>query len=71
MTVTDHGIKTDIRIENHGSLYLVYGLTPEARTWMTDNVLDDAIWWGDSLVVEGRYIAGLFDGMCDAGLVVR
>jgi hypothetical protein len=63
--------RQDIRVERHGSLYLVYGLTVEARTWLVDNTQDGAIWWGDSLVVEGGYFVPLFDAMSDAGLVIR
>ena len=71
MTITATATRQDIRVERHGSLYLVYGLTVEARAWLTENVGNDAIWWGDSLVVEGGYFVPLFDAMSDAGLIVR
>lgn len=71
MTITEHGIRQDVGVEVCGTLYLLSGLTSVAREWLVDNVHEDAIWWGDSLVVEGNYFPPLFDAMSDAGLIVR
>ena len=71
MTITDQGIRQDVKVDRYGGLFLLYGLTSVAREWLTDNVHDDAIWWGDSLVVEGRYFVPLFDAMTDSGLIIR
>jgi hypothetical protein len=71
MTITDNGIREDIRVDVCGGLYLVTAVSQEAREWLTDRVYEDAIWWGCSLVVEGAYFPDLFDALCDEGYIVR
>lgn len=71
MTTTDHGTQTNIRVDVYGSLYLLTALDKGARNWLLENVYDEAIWWGCSLVVEGAYFPALFDALCDAGYIIR
>jgi hypothetical protein len=62
----------DVLITREGSLFLVAGTSRAGREWLAENVIDEETQvWGKSIVVEHRYIEGLFDGMVDAGLVVR
>ncbi len=61
----------DATVESHGSICLVTPLTKECRTWLRDNVQDDATWYGCSLVVEPRFLDNLVTGMTFDGLVVR
>jgi hypothetical protein len=61
---------TDVRITNHHSLILVLPLTDAASEWIRDNVDPDAQWFGQSLVVEPRYLADLCAGMQGDGLTI-
>jgi hypothetical protein len=62
---------TDIKIENHGSLFLFRLLTKAAREWVDENVATEG--WefmGNGLAVEHRMAAPLVEGMLEAGLVL-
>ena len=61
----------DVRIENHGSLFLVHPLTPCATQWIQENILEESQSFGDALVVEPRYIEVLVQGMVNDGLEVE
>lgn len=63
----------DVLVTREGALFLVQPVSREAKTWVEENVYQDeeTQTWGDSVVVEHRYMSDLFDGMTDAGLVVR
>ena len=53
------------------SVYLFVPLTPEARTWVDENVeLEDWQWLGGGFGVDHRYAKDLADGMTQDGLVV-
>ena len=60
----------DISIENHGAIFLFRLNTPAAAEWVSQNVQEDAQFFGDALVVEHRYAQVLATGMSDAGLVL-
>jgi len=60
----------DISIENHGTLFLFRMNTPAAAEWVSQNVQEDAQFFGDALVVEHRYAQDLAAGMSEAGLVL-
>jgi hypothetical protein len=68
----------DIRVENHGTLYLLWPLSADAEKWLRDHTTKDAQWWGPGrsgltrggLVVEPRYVADIVAGARDAGLRV-
>jgi hypothetical protein len=60
----------DVSIENHGSIFLFRTNTPAAAEWVSQNVQDDAQFFGDALVVEHRYAADLAVAMHRDGLVL-
>ncbi len=60
----------DVLITAEGSIFLVQAVSRDAKAWVEENVHEPQ-YWGTSVVVEHRYIETLFDGMVDAGLVVR
>lgn len=62
---------TDIRIENHGSLFLLRPLRDVARAWLEEHTDRDAQWWADALVVEPRYVPAIVEGAREAGLEVN
>ena len=63
-------IPPDFLVENHGSIFLFRMNTPAAVEWVSQNVQEDAQFFGDALVVEPRYAANLAAGMREAGLVI-
>lgn len=66
-----NGTQEDVRIENHGSLFVVQPMTTEAREWMLENVASEPWQWlGGGLAVEPRYVFDLVEGMRDAGFTV-
>ena len=63
--------KPDITVQNHGSIFLFVPETRRGRTWINENVQDDAQWWANALVVEHRYAMDLASGMMADGLRVK
>jgi len=74
----------DVRVEYHGSLYLLRPLTAAAKQWLIDNVgdevqyfggaltpFDKVQYFGGALVVEPRYVADLLEGLRGDGLRVQ
>jgi hypothetical protein len=60
----------DISIENHGTIFLFRLNTPAAAEWVSQNVQEDAQFFGDALAVEHRYAQDLAAGMQADGLVL-
>ena len=61
----------DIYVENHGTLILVRPATPVAKSWIEENVSDEATFWAGALVVEPRYVHDLLRGMKADGLEIN
>jgi hypothetical protein len=61
----------DFAVENHGSLFLLYPITPAAFYWIADCLPADAQKWGEAVVIEHRFIEGIVAGIKDDGLEVR
>ncbi len=64
-------MSTDIRVESHGSIYLLRAQNPEAGEWLDANLDPDVRYLGGACVVEPRYVAGVVAGAREAGLEVR
>lgn len=60
----------DFSVENHSSIFLFRMNTSAAHTWASENVQDDAQFFGDALVVEWRYARDLAAAMSEDGLVL-
>jgi hypothetical protein len=52
------------------TVYLLCPLSRNACSWIADNISDDAMWFGSSLVVEHRYCAALIAQIERDGLEV-
>ena len=63
--------RPDIRVENHGSLFLLRPRTKRAACWLDEVIAEDAQYWGDAVVVEPRYVAEIVNGAREDGLEVR
>jgi hypothetical protein len=64
-------IPPDVLVRNQGTVFLFFPLTFQGKEWIDEYVQPDALWFGNALVVEHRYVWGLAQGMQDAGLVLE
>jgi hypothetical protein len=60
----------DIRLENHGSIWLGRALTPKGREWFDDWVAVEQ-WFGGAAVIEWRYAGDIAQGARLDGLNVE
>ena len=60
----------DLLIENHGSVFLLYSMSELGDEWIAENLDDQAMSYGDAIVVEHRYIEDIAEGAMIDGLVV-
>jgi hypothetical protein len=66
--------KPDFNLDNHGSLFLLRPLNSAAKEWMNEHLPVDSPetqYWGDSIVIEPRYISPIVEGIIADGLVLR
>jgi len=61
----------DVLVCNEGTVFLFCPLTSRGKEWIDEYVQPDALWFGNTLVVEHRYAWSLAQGMKDAGLVLE
>jgi hypothetical protein len=61
----------DFRCEHHGSIFLLYPLSPSAQSWIEENLPSDVQWFGNAVAVEHRFIWPILEGIQDDGMVVR
>lgn len=64
--------KPDFQIENHGSIFLVRPLNPNARTWIDEHIGSDNGFqpYYPTVVIEHRYIGAIAEGIIADGLVL-
>jgi hypothetical protein len=54
----------DFAIENHGSIVLLRGISPDAEQWIEEYVGGpETQTWGGATVVEHRYIVPIIEAM--------
>jgi len=63
--------KPDIEVTGSGSIFLLAWLTQAGKEWMQENLPSDVMIFGDSVVVEHRYISDIVKGMINDGLLVK
>ena len=63
-------MNADFAVENHGSIFLLQPLTPEAQAWIDEFIPEDAQYLGSAVSVEHRYIVDIVDGIKEEGLTV-
>lgn len=69
-TVRLGGQSFDIVVADHGSVMLIQPTNALAQRWLSDHVAEEAMWWGDALVAEGRYVEPLLCGAIEDGFTV-
>jgi hypothetical protein len=61
----------DIKFANHGSIFLIRGISAAGQAWLDENVgNDETLFFGDAIVAEPRYVVAIAQSALDAGLVV-
>jgi hypothetical protein len=63
-------MQADVSVQNEGTIFLFTANTEIAREWISENVQEDATYFGGSLVVEHRYARVLARAMADDGLTL-
>jgi hypothetical protein len=63
--------RPDFTLTDCGSLMLLAPEHPEARRHLTERVELTALWFGNALVVEPRYVPGLLDGLAGEGFTYQ
>ena len=61
----------DILLTDHGSICLLRAFTKQGAGWLDENIGDDTQLWGDSIVVEPRYVEPILNGAMADGLTVN
>ena len=61
----------DIRISDHGTVFLFHPLTPSGQSWLDENIGAGAMMFGDAVVVEHHYARDLAIGMQTDGLTLE
>lgn len=60
---------SDLQFTNHGSIVLLAALTEAGQEWVSEHLPDDAMTFGNAIVIEPRYVAAIAEGAVAAGLV--
>ena len=55
--------RIDFVVRDEGTIWLFTPLTPSALQFLSEHIQDDAQYFGDSLVVEHRYVEDLLLGL--------
>ena len=62
---------SDLSVQNNGSIFLLQPISEAGTIWIEDNIGDDAMTFGNAIVVEHRYIADIVNGALADGLTVE
>jgi len=60
----------DFTFTDGGSVCLLTPATRDARRWLAENIGDGAMYLGDSLAIERRYVQEILDGIRGDGYEV-
>lgn len=63
-------LRTDLAVHHDGSVSLLRGASDEGKTWIAEHIPADAMTWGNSIVVEHRFIDAIIEGAREDGLGV-
>lgn len=60
----------DFEIVNGGSVSLIVPLTRDGRRWLRESIGEDALYLGQGLAVEARYLGQIVEGILFSGLTI-
>ena len=60
--------RIDFVVRDEGTIWLFTPLTPAALQFLSDHIQEGAQYFGDSLIVEHRYVEDLLLGLSEHGL---
>lgn len=63
-------VKTDVEVSDHFTIFLVRAVSSAGSAWVDEHLPDDAMHFGDAIVVEHRFISDIVAGMVRDGLTV-
>ncbi len=59
----------DFELADHGSVCILFALTPAASEWVEDNLPADRATWGiNGSAIEARCVGPILQGIIDSGL---
>lgn len=61
----------DIRVQNEGTIFILYPLTTKADDWFEENLPEDCQMWGRGFVIEHRYVEDILMGAVADGLTIQ
>lgn len=61
----------DFHVMHHGTICLLTPLTPAAHDWVDTFLPTGRMYWGESVVVEPRYLDNIARGIEDDGLSIE
>lgn len=61
---------TDFHLTNHGSIWLLTPVSPEAVEWAEQYLPEDAQTLGNAIAIEPRYVDPIVQGIEGDGLTV-
>jgi hypothetical protein len=62
---------TDLRVENHGSIFLLRPVSELGDSWINEHIPEDAMHLGDAVAIEHRFIHDIVAGAIGDGLTVE
>jgi hypothetical protein len=70
--IVSGGATVDIQVDSAESIFLLRAVSHAGEAWIEDHVAQnyETQYWGDSIVVEHRFIQGIIDGARRDGLTV-
>jgi hypothetical protein len=60
----------DFAVHNEGTVALLQPISGEAQRWVEENITPEHMTWGESVVVEPRYLGAILEGAVADGLVI-
>ena len=61
----------DFRLDNHGSICILYAESVNGRDWAVEYLPEDSQRWAGGYVIEPRYVENIVNGILDSGLSLR
>lgn len=64
-------VTPDFRVEDQGTITVLFPVTDAGREWVEQNLPSDAMYFCGGVIIEHRYVQDILFGIVNDGLVVR